>query len=55
MVLNKVDVVTLENLNPERRKALESLENNDSLTMMQMSTMTEEGVMEVKQEVSILI
>ncbi|XP_046399020.1 nucleolar GTP-binding protein 1 [Ischnura elegans] len=50
VVLNKVDVVTLENLNPERRKALESLENNDSLTMMQMSTMTEEGVMEVKQE-----
>ncbi|XP_071439336.1 nucleolar GTP-binding protein 1 [Hetaerina americana] len=50
VVLNKVDIVTLDNLSPERRKALASLEANESLKMLQMSTVTEEGVMEVKQE-----
>ncbi|KAG8236239.1 hypothetical protein J437_LFUL010992 [Ladona fulva] len=50
VVLNKVDILKLDDLPPERRAALASLEGNENIPMLQMSTVTEEGVMEVKQE-----
>nr|CAD7448236.1 unnamed protein product [Timema bartmani] len=49
VVLNKTDVVKLADLTPERRAALETLEA-DKVPMMEMSTLTEDGVMEVKTE-----
>jgi len=50
VVLNKVDVVDLNELSPERRKVIASLENDDNIPLMQMSTVSELGVMEVKTE-----
>lgn len=44
---NKVDVVRIENLSPENKKILETLTD---VPFYQMSTVTEEGVMDVKKE-----
>nr|CAD7257489.1 unnamed protein product [Timema shepardi] len=49
VVLNKTDVVKLADLTPERRAALATLEA-DKVPLMEMSTLTEDGVMEVKTE-----
>nr|CAD7397290.1 unnamed protein product [Timema poppensis] len=49
VVLNKTDVVKLADLTPERRAALATLEE-DKVPLMEMSTLTEDGVMEVKTE-----
>lgn len=49
-VINKVDVTELDELSPDRRKAIEHIENDENIPLMQMSTLTELGVMEVKTE-----
>lgn len=49
-VVNKVDVTELNELSSERRQAIAHIENDENIPLMQMSTMTELGVMEVKTE-----
>lgn len=49
-VINKIDVLELENLPADRRQALASLENDENIPVMQMSTVTDLGVNEVKVE-----
>jgi nucleolar GTP-binding protein len=50
VVLNKADIVKLDELNPEKRALLAPIESED-IPVMEMSTVTEQGIMEVKQEV----
>lgn len=50
VVLNKADIVKLEELSPEKRALLAPLES-ENIPVMEMSTVAEQGVMEVKQEV----
>jgi nucleolar GTP-binding protein len=50
VVLNKIDIIDLESLSPERRQLIAKLEEDSSVTLMQMSTATEIGVSEVKNE-----
>lgn len=47
---NKVDIVRLEELAPERRATLKGVEEDPELNIVEMSTVTDEGVMEVKIE-----
>lgn len=49
-VINKIDVLELSDLSAERRQALATLENDENIPVMQMSTITELGVNEVKVE-----
>ncbi|KDR12537.1 nucleolar GTP-binding protein 1 [Zootermopsis nevadensis] len=49
VVLNKADIVKLEELSPEKRALLAPLES-ENIPVMEMSTVAEQGVMEVKQE-----
>ncbi|XP_046993099.1 nucleolar GTP-binding protein 1 [Schistocerca americana] len=49
VVLNKADVVRLEELPPEKQALLKPLED-ENVPIKQMSTMTDEGVIEVKTE-----
>jgi nucleolar GTP-binding protein len=51
VVLNKADVLKLEELGPEKRALLTPIES-ENIPIMEMSTVTEDGIMEVKQEVS---
>jgi selenocysteine-specific translation elongation factor len=51
VVLNKADILKLEELSPEKRALLAPIES-ENIPLMEMSTVTENGVMEVKQEVS---
>lgn len=50
VVLNKVDVVDLNELSPARRSIIANLENDPNIPLMQMSTLNELGVSEVKTE-----
>jgi len=50
VVLNKADILKLEELSPEKRALLARIESED-IPVMEMSTVTENGIMEVKQEV----
>uniref|UniRef100_T1J7X8 Nucleolar GTP-binding protein 1 n=1 Tax=Strigamia maritima TaxID=126957 RepID=T1J7X8_STRMM len=51
VALNKIDVIRLEDLAPEQKELLKQLEEkNPQLTMLSMSTLTEEGIANVKQE-----
>lgn len=50
MVLNKADILKLEELSPEKRACLARIES-ENIPVMEMSTVTENGIMEVKQEV----
>lgn len=50
MVLNKVDIIHLEDLSPERRAVLKPFEDNENIPVIEMSTVTDFGVMEVKTE-----
>lgn len=50
MVLNKADILKLEELSPEKRALLARIES-ENIPVMEMSTVTENGIMEVKQEV----
>ncbi|GAB6031966.1 Nucleolar GTP-binding protein 1 [Chamberlinius hualienensis] len=47
IALNKIDVITRENLLPEKRAILDSIEN-EKYKIIPMSTITEEGIMTVK-------
>lgn len=47
-VINKVDVLKLDDLSPERRKILASIENDNDIEVIEMSTVNDLGVMEVK-------
>lgn len=49
-VMNKIDVLELNDLPADRRQALSTLENDENIPVMQMSTVTEIGVNEVKVE-----
>lgn len=49
-VLNKVDIVELNELSPDRRAAIARLENDADIPLMQMSTLNELGVIDVKTE-----
>ncbi|EZA49936.1 hypothetical protein DMN91_011493 [Ooceraea biroi] len=50
IVMNKTDIVQLDELPPEKRAALKSLEDDANVPVMEMSTVTDFGVMEVKIE-----
>lgn len=50
VVLNKADILKLEELSPEKRALLTRIES-ENIPVMEMSTVTENGIMEVKQEV----
>ncbi|XP_044734711.1 nucleolar GTP-binding protein 1 [Chrysoperla carnea] len=47
-VINKVDVLKLDDLAPERRKILASIEDDNDIEVIEMSTVNDLGVMEVK-------
>lgn len=49
-VLNKVDITRLEELPSEKREVLKDLESNESVPLIEMSTVTDFGVMDVKNE-----
>lgn len=50
VVLNKIDIIELDELDAERRKMLSTLESDKDITLLQMSTANEIGVMDVKME-----
>lgn len=50
VVANKVDIVKLEELTPERRALLKELEEDPEIPLLEMSTVTDYGIMEVKSE-----
>ena len=50
LVVNKVDVRRVVDLPQEQRELLESLKNDEKIQMMEMSTVTEQGVIEVRDE-----
>lgn len=49
-MLNKTDIVRLNELPPEKRAILKTFENDANIPMLEMSTITDFGVMEVKLE-----
>lgn len=49
-MLNKTDIVRLDELSPEKRAVLKSLEDDANVPVLEMSTVTDFGVMEVKLE-----
>lgn len=49
-MLNKTDIVRLNELPPEKRAVLKTLEGDTNIPMLEMSTITDFGVMEVKLE-----
>lgn len=50
IVLNKADIVRLQELSSEKRNFLKPLENDKNIPVLEMSTITDFGVMEVKTE-----
>lgn len=50
IVVNKVDVLRLEELSSEKRNILKELENNEDIPVIEMSTVTDFGVMDVKTQ-----
>lgn len=50
VVANKVDIVEIDDLSPDRRAVVARLENDPNVPLLQMSTLTEMGVAEVKTE-----
>lgn len=48
VVLNKIDIINLDEISPERRAVLKVIEDDPEINMIQMSTVTDDGVMEVK-------
>ncbi|XP_029155792.1 nucleolar GTP-binding protein 1 [Nylanderia fulva] len=50
IVLNKTDIIRLNDLSLEKRAVLKSLEDDTNIPMLEMSTVTDFGVMEVKLE-----
>lgn len=52
VVCNKIDIVPLEELSEENKNRLKNFED-EKIPVLSMSTMTDEGIMEVKQTVRI--
>ena len=50
-VFNKTDIIRLEDLPEEKRAAYEEVISDPNIKVLEMSTVTEEGVMSVKEEV----
>lgn len=50
IVANKIDIVKLDDLSDQHRQVLKDIEQDPELNIMEMSTVTDEGVMEVKIE-----
>lgn len=50
IVMNKTDILKLNDLDEARKATLEHLLNDKDVPVMQMSTLSEEGLMEVKTE-----
>lgn len=50
VVVNKVDVLRLEDLPENKRAILQPLEGKEDIPLLEMSTATELGVMEVKTQ-----
>uniref|UniRef100_A0A2M3ZZ51 Nucleolar GTP-binding protein 1 n=1 Tax=Anopheles triannulatus TaxID=58253 RepID=A0A2M3ZZ51_9DIPT len=51
LVLNKTDILKLSELSPEKQKIIEDLsEDRELIPILEMSTATEDGVMQVKME-----
>ncbi|EFN79973.1 nucleolar GTP-binding protein 1 [Harpegnathos saltator] len=50
IVMNKMDIIRLEELSLEKRNILKPLENDKNIPVLEMSTITDFGVMEVKTE-----
>lgn len=50
IVANKCDILTLDNLPPERRNTLKEVEEENKLKIIEMSTVSDIGVIEVKNE-----
>ena len=48
LVINKVDVMRLDDLSPENRALVDEVINKEGVTCVQVSCYTEEGVMELK-------
>lgn len=47
---NKTDIVKLEELSSEKREILSDIENDPEIKLLSMSTVNDEGVIEVKTE-----
>lgn len=50
VILNKIDIIKLDDLDETRKNALSGVLSDESVPVLQMSTVSEEGVMEVKTE-----
>ena len=50
-VLNKTDIIRLSELPPEKQELYEPVISDPGISFLQMSTVSEDGVMAVKQEV----
>lgn len=50
IVVNKVDIIKLDELDDSRREAISRILSDENVPVIQMSTVSEEGVMEVKNE-----
>ena len=50
IVINKVDVLHLDDLPPEKRAILKELEDDKDVPVIEMSTVTDFGIMNVKNE-----
>lgn len=50
IIINKIDIVKLDELDERRKNAMAPILNDPNVPVLQMSTVTEEGVMAVKTE-----
>ena len=50
VVLNKIDIMEIDDLDKERRAVVAQLENDENIPLLTMSTVTDTGVSEVKTE-----
>ncbi|KNZ57593.1 nucleolar GTP-binding protein 1 [Puccinia sorghi] len=50
IVVNKIDVCKLDDLEPERRKMIEEIISQEDIQLLQVSCFSEEGVMEVRNQ-----
>lgn len=50
VVANKIDILGIDELTPDKRALIQKIEDDTSVHLMQMSTVTEMGVSEVKNE-----
>lgn len=55
LVVNKVDVRRVVDLPQEQQELLQSLKNDEKIRMMEMSTVTEEGVIQVRNEACLML